>query len=371
MTAAASSSLPAISAQRTRYAGAARRTDSRPDMRVRNNLSAADALRGRMNLQVRSSQLRQRRDFLNERIAESRKLNLSSRVEEEMAEVRHIESMLADMDRQLAAGDAKLPSRERDPRGDRYNRAGSYQHGAGLGRAARRQAVDTAVGAVDDPLEAGKRIQATINRRVDVLEMERGHGRITVSQYEVGRQVQAILERASGARSGGGIWNGPSSRDQVVAHELAVIYALDDARLVDKLKGKIIRAVGKPGARFLGEVLTGRQTFGQFAEARGKAGDRGTAYVAEHFRILLEYLDADFAAEGVATVIDRFFRTEDTGEVTDERGRVVPAGHGHAWGGEESRYAPHMNSHALNLAGRDARVRDRVGARHRVAGDEA
>lgn len=44
-------------------------------------------------------------------------------------------------------------ARERDPRGDRYNRAGAYQHGAGLGRAARKQAVDTAVGAVDDPLE--------------------------------------------------------------------------------------------------------------------------------------------------------------------------------------------------------------------------
>lgn len=262
------------------------------------------------------------------------------------------------------------PARERDARGDRYNRSGAYQHGAGLGRPARRQAVDTAVGAVDDPLEPGKRVQATINRRVDVLEMERGHGRITVSQYEVGRQVQAILERASGARSGGGMWDNSGSRDQVIAHELAVIYALDDARLVDKLKGKIVRAVGKPGARFLGEVLTGRQTFGQFAEARGKAGERGTAYVAEHFRILLEYLDADFAAEGIATVVDRFFRTDDTGEVTDERGRVVPAGHGHAWGGEESRYAPHMNDHALNLAGRDARVRDRVGARHRVTANE-
>ncbi|MBB2959864.1 hypothetical protein [Methylobacterium sp. R2-1] len=262
-------------------------------------------------------------------------------------------------------------ARERDPRGDRYNRVGAYQHGAGLGRPARRQSADTTVGAVDDPLEPGKRLQATINRRVDVLEMERGHGRITVSQYEVGRQVQAILERASGARSGGGMWNASGSRDQVVAHELSVIYAIEDARLVAKLKGKIIRAVGVPGARFVGEVLTGRQTFGQFAEARGKAGDRGTACVAEHFRILLEYLDADFAAEGVATVVDRFFRTESTGEETDERGRVVPAGHGHAWGGEESRYAPHMNEHALSLAGRDARVRDRVNARHRLTADES
>lgn len=262
------------------------------------------------------------------------------------------------------------PARERDPRGDRYNRSGAYQHGSGLGRPARRQSADTTVGAVDDPMEPGKRVQATINRRVDVLEMERGHGRITVSQYEVGRQVQAILERASGARSGGGVWDSTGSRDQVVAHELAVIFAVEDARLVAKLRDKVVRAVGKPGARFLAEVLTGRSSFGQFAAARGKAGDRGTAYVAEHFRILLEYLDDDFAAEGVAVVIDRFFRAEDTGEETDERGRVVPAGHGHAWGGEESRYAPHMNEHALGLAGRDARVQDRVNARHRVTADE-
>ncbi len=46
-----------------------------------------------------------------------------------------------------------------------------------------------------------------------------------------------------------------------------------------------------------------RQTFTQYAEARGKGGERGTAYVAEHFRILLESLDEEFAAEGIVQAI--------------------------------------------------------------------
>ncbi len=262
------------------------------------------------------------------------------------------------------------PVRERDPRGDRYDHRAAFDPRTNLSRAARKGAVEVATVAVADPHEPGKRVLATVNRHTDVLEMERSHGRITVSQYEVGRQVQAILERSSGARLASAGWSLSDAKDQTIAHELKIILAVDDARLVAKLKAKVVRAVGSPGARFLAEVLTGRSTFAQYAASRGKAGDRGTAYVAEHFRILMEYLDEDFAAEGVQTVAERFFQGERTGEETDEKGRVVPAGHGHAWGGEESRYAPHMNRDALALRGRTAKVRDRVGARHRVTGDE-
>lgn len=263
------------------------------------------------------------------------------------------------------------PERARDPRGDRYDHSLAFDPRTNLSKPVRgkRGPIETSAVAVDDPMSPGKRVMTSVNRRVDVLEMERSHGRLTVSQYEVGRQVQAIFERASGARLGSMDFGVRGSKDMTIAHELSVIYAIDDARLVAKLKDKVVRAVGVPGARFLHEVLTGRQTFAQFAEARGKGGDRGTAYIAEHFRILMENLDTDFAAEGVASTIQGF-TGERTGEETDARGRVVPAGQGHAWGASEARYAPQMSREALALAGRTARVRDRVAARHRV-GEEA
>lgn len=263
------------------------------------------------------------------------------------------------------------PERRRDPRGDRYDHAGAFDPRTDLSKPVRgkRGPVQTAAVAVDDPWTPGGRTMASVNRRVDVLEMERSHGRITVSQYEVGRQVQAIFERASGARLGSMDFGVRGSKDMTIAHELSVIYAIDDARLVAKLKDKVIRAVGAPGARFLHEVLTGRQTFAQFAEARGKGGDRGTAYMAEHFRILMENLDEDFAAEGVENIQERFFTGQKTGEETDERGRVVPGGQGQYWGSEEARYAPQAKPDVQRAVAGRGRVRDIVAARCRVGGE--
>ncbi len=266
---------------------------------------------------------------------------------------------------------AAKPERRRDPRGDRYDHAGAFDPRTDLSKPVRgkRGPIETAAVAVDDPWTPGGRSLAAVNRRVDVLEMERSHGRLTVSQYEVGRQVQAIFERASGARLGSMDFGVRGSKDMTIAHELSVIYAIDDARLVAKLKDKVVRAVGVPGARFLHEVLTGRQTFAQFAEARGKGGDRGTAYIAEHFRILMENLDEDFAAEGVANVQERFFQGQKTGEETDARGRAVPAGHGQYWGAEEARYAPQAKPDVQRAIAGRGRVRDIVAARCRVGGE--
>lgn len=261
------------------------------------------------------------------------------------------------------------PERARDPRGDRYDHAAAFDPRTSLSKPVRgkRGPIETAAVAVDDPWASGKRTMASVNRRVDVLEMERSHGRLTVSQYEVGRQVQAIFERASGARLGSMDFGVRGSKDMTIAHELSVIYAIDDARLVAKLKDKVVRAVGVPGARFLHEVLTGRQTFAQFAEARGKGGERGTAYIAEHFRILMENLDEDFAAEGVENVQARFFQGEKTGEETDARGRAVPTGQGQYWGAEEARYAPQAKAEVQRAVAGRGRVRDIVAARCRVA----
>lgn len=269
----------------------------------------------------------------------------------------------------LAGSPAIQPTtheRRRDPRGDRYDHSQAFDARTSLSRAVRRRGpVAVSAVAVADPFSPGTRVLAAANRNIDVLEMERSHGRITVSQYEVGRQVQAILERGVGARLGSMAFDIRGSKDMTIAHELSIIYAIEDARLVAVLKDKITRAIGVTGSRFLAEVLTGRQTFAQYAEARGKGGERGTAYIAEHFRILLESLDEDFAAEGVAQAV-RGFHGVPTGEETDARGRTVPDGHGVYFGELQARYAPQANPEVRRAVAGRGRVRDLVSARHRV-----
>ncbi len=274
-------------------------------------------------------------------------------------------------------------TRQRDPRGDRYDLRGAYQHGAGLAQPPRKQAVPTATIAIDDPLDPGKRLLATVNRRADILEDERAHGRISVSQYETARQVQAVFERASGARLGSGGWDIGGSRDQTIAHELAIIYAIEDARTVQRLLGRVTRAVGEVGARFLKQILADRNTFAAYAQARGKGGERGTAQVAGHFRLLLEGLDEAFASRGLAADLQDLGagETERQGkgkagryavqaapsdEETDRSGSVVPPGHGEAWGEDQAGFAEHMNGEALSLALPAPRRRDRVAATRRV-----
>ncbi len=269
----------------------------------------------------------------------------------------------------LAGSPATHPAtseRRRDPRGDRYDHSQAFDARTSLSRATRRRGpVQVTAVAVADPFSPATRVLASANRNVDVLEMERSHGRITVSQYEVGRQVQAILERGVGARLGSIAYDVRGSKDLSIAHELAIIYAIEDARLVAALRDKIVRAIGMTGARFLAEVLTGRQTFTQYAEARGKGGERGTAYVAEHFRILLESLDEEFAAEGIVQAI-RSFQGEPTGEETDSRGRTVPDGQGAYFGELQARYAPQAKPEVRRAVAGRGRVRDLVSARYRV-----
>lgn len=105
------------------------------------------------------------------------------------------------------------------------------------------------------------------NRIIDVLETKRPHGRITVSQYRVGRQVQAVLARSVEARPGSASLGIRGSRNATIAQELAILFAIGDARLVAKLLDEIVSAIGVIGTRFPSEVLTHRQTYAQYAEA--------------------------------------------------------------------------------------------------------
>ncbi len=158
----------------------------------------------------------------------------------------------------------------------------------GVGQRPRSKQVSLARVAVPDPYDPGERLQATVNRRVDILEQERSHGRITEAAYLTGRVVQAVFERAGG-RSGGG-WREGARVDAATAHELAIIRALDSAHALEAYLRRISRLVGEVGARFLRAVLADGISLGAYATGVGKGGNRGANQVRGHFRIVLEQI---------------------------------------------------------------------------------
>lgn len=158
------------------------------------------------------------------------------------------------------------------------------------GRTARDMEIVEGKHSVPDPYEPGSFLTATVNRKVDVLFDERSRGRITEAQYLVGRMIQAVYERGSGARLGSAGWAIGGSRDQTVAHELAILYALDDAEKVRKFTQRLEQAVGTVGARFLRAILSEGKTFSSYAADRGRSGERAAGDVAKRFRWLLESL---------------------------------------------------------------------------------
>lgn len=233
------------------------------------------------------------------------------------------------------------PTRARDPRygqGDRYTTRGAIDPGA-VTRSTR--GVSLAIVAVEDPLpdptrpplSQPPRVLAAANRRVDILEWEISHGRIKPSEYNVGRIAQAIFERMSSARLGSGGFSPGDKVDQATAHELAVIYKVDDARTVVAWCKRIERAIGPIDARLLRQILGDRLSFSDVAASRGRAGEKGTRYYAERFRDALEELDGALAARGRQVMDDagapqiRAHRA-DGDEETDAAGVVVPAGRG-------------------------------------------
>ncbi|KQT88913.1 hypothetical protein [Methylobacterium sp. Leaf466] len=187
-----------------------------------------------------------------------------------------------------------------------------------IASAARRQArlvlpllardveVEMGEGLFPDAERPGCYHSAPINRRTDVLAAERASGRITQAQLLVGRMIQVVYERGSGARLGSAGWGEGGSRDQTVAHELAIILSIEDAQKVRKFTARVELAIGMVGARFLRQILAERVTFATYAAQRGKSGDKAVAQVAAHFRFLLEGLtEAQYTSRASAATLIR------------------------------------------------------------------
>jgi hypothetical protein len=163
----------------------------------------------------------------------------------------------------------------------------------------------TAVAAVTDPYDNRKRLLATVNRRVDILEEEHAHGRISQAAYLVGRIAQQVFERYRGPS--GGQWIMGDHVDAARNAHLAVIAAIDAARDVLAFMGKLRRTLGVIDAPIMQKILGEGKTYTEVAAMRIPAvcrvmprdvGRYEVAYIAQRFRDALETLANEFGAKG-------------------------------------------------------------------------
>ena len=168
----------------------------------------------------------------------------------------------------------------------------------GLGRPVPSVNVRTAVANVVDPFGNGLgRIQASVNRNVDILELERSHRRISEGAYLTGRIIQTAFEKLGGTRTAN--WQGSNKSDAKTISDVIAVNSIESAREITALMGRIVARIGMIDARLIRRILGDRMTFAQCADQQGKAGERGTSYVAMRFRDSLEDLTEAWTAKGM------------------------------------------------------------------------
>ena len=194
----------------------------------------------------------------------------------------------------VAASSSRRPAAEQAGRYDRRSH-NTRAPSEGLARMPVSRNADTAIVAVQDPWGDGReRVLATVNRRVDILEHERSHGLISVGAYNMGRLIQAVLERLG--KVAGSNWCGASRIDASMAQELNIVRSLDSAEKIQAWMEDVRGRIGMIDARLLRRVLGDRMSYADCAALQGKAGERGKTYVATRFREALE----DLAGVGIA-----------------------------------------------------------------------
>lgn len=157
--------------------------------------------------------------------------------------------------------------------------------------------VKTALAVVPDPMEPGKELYVAVNRRVDILETERSHKRISEGAYRVGREIQAVFEKASRVGSGSQ-WREGDRVDQTIARELAIHRNIETARAIQAEMERLVREVGSVGALFLRCIIGDGVSFKAYAEATSGSGRRDVDRVADRFRWMLEEIVRRRAARG-------------------------------------------------------------------------
>ncbi len=174
----------------------------------------------------------------------------------------------------------------------RYDGIKSHTRAAPGGRAAinaRLRTVQPVEAAVDDPYGPG-RILVTVNRRTDILEMERSHSRISEADYRTGQIVQAMFQRMGYAGLGAANLAGGSRGDPVEAVDRKLQHLFVSAKSVRAMMDGMTRHLGMIDTRLLRRILGDRMSYAQCAEFEGKSGERGERYVAQRFRDALKEL---------------------------------------------------------------------------------
>jgi hypothetical protein len=133
---------------------------------------------------------------------------------------------------------------------NRYDLTGARDLGM-RGRPPKSANVEVDTVAIADPLPdpqggADQRILASANRRVDILEYEHSHGRISVDAYRAGRIAQRVFERAARV-NGGSTWREWTQVDVKVAAEIAFNHRIDDA---DRINAYFDWMRRTPGLKF-------------------------------------------------------------------------------------------------------------------------
>lgn len=127
---------------------------------------------------------------------------------------------------------------------------------------------------------------ASSRRRVDLLAYEHDHGRLSPMALAAGRGIEVALGRLH--RSGGSAW----AERVDVSHQgdAGVMQNIEAARQVERVMDRVSAIVGTIDARLIRRILGDGVGFEQAAALEGKAGTRGTGYVAARFRDALEEL---------------------------------------------------------------------------------
>jgi len=118
-----------------------------------------------------------------------------------------------------------------------------------------------------------RRQRVAINARIDILEYEHRRGRLTPAAYAAGRYVDAVLEAASGRRSGLEFGERNRAALSTLALQHAMAARIDAARDAGRLKDAMTREIGAESARVL--VLTIGECLGFRAIARIDAMQSG------------------------------------------------------------------------------------------------
>jgi len=144
----------------------------------------------------------------------------------------------------------------------------------------------------------GKRDRSDLvrsRRRVDLLETELGHRRISRDAFWIGRRLEKHFEAGSG-RGYRSPWpNGP--RVDCSPRQADPLAAIKQAKARVGFEQWVEGIVGRDGLRDLKALLADGLTFAEFAAQDRKAGERAVRKVANRFRQRLEELARQWASE--------------------------------------------------------------------------